>query len=126
MITMKALRNTYRSKFKTDNGPGFQGFVAAAIGHADFAARSRSFVNLWSAIDEPDPKHATPRPWKKGTRPTVFNWIFSTLSQKRRDELTSNYRDKHVTFGGPGFKAWVRGLNQTGEVVSPKIAKILG
>jgi len=126
MITMKSLRNKYRSKFKTDAGPGFRAFVETSLGSADFVSRSRSFVNLCAAIDETDPKHATPRPWKKGKRPTVFNWIFSTLSQKRRDELTANYRDKHVTFGGPGFKTWVWGLDYTGEPVSPKIAKILG
>ena len=125
MITMKSLRNKYRSKFKTDSGPGFQVFVSVSIGAADFSARSRSFVNLCSAIDETDPKHATPRPWKKGKRSSAFDWVFSTLSQKRRDELTSNYRAKHVTFGGPGFKTWVRGLDYTGEPVSPKIEKIL-
>ena len=125
MITMRALRNTYRSKFRVDNGPGFRAFVEKSLGSADFAARSRSFGNLCSAIDEPDPKHATHRPWKKGKRPTVFNWILSTLSKKRRDELTANYRAKHVTFGGPGFKTWVRGLDYTGEPVSPKIEKIL-
>jgi hypothetical protein len=128
MTTMKALRNVYRARFKTDSGPGFRVFVERSPGAANFAARSRSFLNLCSAIDEPDAKHETPRPWKKGRRPTAFDWVFSTLSKKRRGDLTSNYRDKHVTFSGPGFKSWARthGALLRKEQASPKIEKILG